>query len=146
MTEKRKNLGVSEIIGTILLLGISVTLFSTLQFYVFSADHTIDSPDAVIGGKLDDEVIVLQHLGGPSLDEARIHYKIGNSSIEILLNSSYFIDDNQNQKWDVGESIRYPVSLDGTSFIETKVIDENSNELLFINVFQQGSVNGGDKK
>ena len=138
MTEKRNNLGVSEIIGTILLLGISVTLFSTLQFYVFSADHTIDSPDALIGGRLEDEVIVLKHLGGPSLEEARIHYQIGDSSIEILLNSSYFIDDNQNQKWDVGESIRYPVSFDGNSFIEAKVVDENSNELLFINVLQNG--------
>lgn len=138
MKEKRKNLGVSEIIGTILLLGISVTLFSGIQLYVFSAEQSAEPIKPIIGGSLKDSTIILQHLGGRSLDEqTRIQYQIGNSTIKLFLNSSFFIDDNNNQKWDVGEIIRYPVSGEEDSIIEVKVIDEKSNDLLFINVLQQ---------
>ena len=145
MKEKRKNLGVSEIIGTILLLGISVTLFSGIQLYVFSAEQSAEPIKPIIGGSLKDSTIILQHLGGRSLDEqTRIHYQIGISTIKLFLNSSFFIDDNNNQKWDVGEIIRYPVSGDEDSIIEVKVIDERSNDLLFINVLQQGTIGLGN--
>ena len=141
MKEKRRNLGVSEIIGTILLLGITVSLFSALQLIVFSGEQQPQSPKTLIGGYLKDGVIVLQNQGGPSLDEqTNIQYQIDSTEYDFYLNSSYFIDDNKNDEWDVGEQFKYPVSINEESYVEVKVIDIKTNRLLFINVLQQGKI------
>src|SRR6056297_1142933 len=141
MKEKRRNLGVSEIIGTILLLGITVSLFSSLQLIVFSGEQQPQSPKTLIGGYLKDGVIVLQNQGGPSLDEqTNIQYQIDSTDYDFYLNSSYFIDDNKNDEWDVGEQFKYPVSINEESYVEVKVIDKKTNRLLFINVLQQGKI------
>ena len=141
MKKNRGNLGVSEIIGTVLLLGITVSLFSALQLIVLSGEQQPPPPKTVIGGYLKNGMIVLQNQGGPSLDEQTlIQYQVESKVYDLHLNSSYFIDDNKNDEWDVGEQFKYPVSINDDSFVEAKVIDQKTNRLLFINVLQQGII------
>jgi len=145
MINDRRNHGVSEIIGTILLLGITVSLFSVLQIYVLSAEQETEKPKIQIGGRLESNRIILQHLGGESLSENLVlTYQINDSLIELSLATSNHIDDNKNLKWDVGEIIEYTAPIESDSFVEAKVVDGNTNQLLFISVFQQGSFVGND--
>jgi hypothetical protein len=86
----KKDDGVSEILGTVLLLSISVALFSALYLMmqtVLVADH---SPTADLVGFIDENTVFIEHHGGSSLPSSvSISVSIGGlKKILILMNHS----------------------------------------------------------
>ena len=67
LKKTRKNYGVSEVLGTILLLAISVTLFSTVYAAFFSIQPGPSTPAVNIVGTIENNSLVLEHRGGESL-------------------------------------------------------------------------------
>jgi len=135
---------VSEIVGTVLLLAMAVSLFAVLHIIIFnsSINENTSTPSAMIVASLRNQTIILEHHGGESLsiDNTKIMITIGGEEKIIPLNSTFFKDENHNGKWDIGEEIIYIPSEDISGLeVDSIVIDKPSNSLLFTGTLQSGS-------
>ena len=67
MKNIREKLAVSEIVGVVILLGISVSLFVVVQVMVFSYPFEPATPSVNIVGSISGGNILLEHHGGESI-------------------------------------------------------------------------------
>ena len=143
MKIKCSNEAVSEIVGTILLLGIAVILFSALFIFVLSSPSTPSSPSVNLIGFVDaDDGGIIEHHGGDSLDldATEILIRKGHDSTRVNA-GDYVVDVNDNGKWDIGERLRY--SFDGSITgwqIEADVVDNPSNSIIMSGILQEGKM------
>lgn len=131
------NSGVNEIVGTMLLLGISISLFSVVYYSVLSFPDPISTPSAQIVCSLDTEnnQIIFQHLGGePISGNSRILVHKGNFLDERMLSDYDYIGD----EWKMGESIIYHIYNVNNTFVSALVIDTNSNSIVSEAILQKG--------
>jgi hypothetical protein len=135
--------GISEILDTVLLLAIAVALFSVAYVLISSFLVVQDSPQANIIGYVQGDNIILEHLGGDSLDSrTKLQFTINGQQQTVSLLSPTLYDTNNNVKWDVGEKVVYDVeSLSGYE-VDAFVIDSASNSIVFYSVLQSGTFNG----
>ena len=68
MRRKLDDSGISEIIATILMLGMAIALFSVVSLFILYYPFSTPSPQVDIVGFIDGTDIVFEHHGGPSLD------------------------------------------------------------------------------
>lgn len=131
--------GVSEIVGTIMLLAIAVALFSVIYVIVFSENTPISSPSVQIVGYIDNDAIILEHHGGDSLSSGtQIQLTIGGNQTTLNISSPYLHDYNDNDQWDLGEKIAYTADLQGLS-VRAVVTNQPSNSALFFGTLQEGA-------
>ncbi|RLG19847.1 hypothetical protein DRN74_06315, partial [Candidatus Micrarchaeota archaeon] len=147
--------GVSEVVGTILLLAIAVTTFSVFAIYVMSSTSpSTSSPDLNLVGYINEEQhIIIEHKGGESvkLEDIKITAWKGeidscmyyfDSNGQLMGEHAIFNDSNSNKRWDVGEYIEIDaLSIFGniTNWqISATVIDEESNSIIFSGILQSG--------
>ncbi|MBS3777762.1 MAG: DUF2341 domain-containing protein [Candidatus Thermoplasmatota archaeon] len=131
----RHQQGVTEIIGTMLLLGISVSLFSVVYFSVLSAPAPTSTPSAQIVGSLDlqNNQIIFHHNGGePISGNSRLLIHKGDSVNEILLS------DYVGEKWEMGETINHSIYNINDTYLDALIIDTNSNSIVSSAVLQKG--------
>ena len=139
----RSNQAVSEVIGVVLLLGITMCLFAVLNFTVFhfSFEPSVTSVNLI--GTIDKaqtyDNITIEHYGGESLDgNIQIMITIGYSTTPILRNVSDLLNDlNGDNKWNFGEIIEFPNHTKG-QYIQVSVMDPVKNTILLSVVLQQG--------
>ncbi|HEC77372.1 MAG TPA: PKD domain-containing protein [Thermoplasmatales archaeon] len=155
--KKLGNEGVSEIIGTILLLAIAVATFSVLAIYVFSSTSpSTPSPDLnLVAGINEEQHIIIEHKGGDELKLEKVRITIWkgeadsvsysfNSNGELIGQYATFNDDG-NKKWNIGEYI--DINATGAFGnitrwqISAVVIDEESNSVVLSGVIKTGIVN-----
>ncbi len=126
---------VTEIIGTMLLLVIAVTLFSVVYFAVLSQPVTPATPSANIVCRVSGATFILEHSGGSPLSlDSKIIISIGDSFSEEIkvgdvLSDTYKADD----QWSLGERIIYNIEnfeefLGNTS--ELTVVDVTTNSIV----------------
>ena len=133
---------VSEVIGVVLLLGITLTLFAVLNFYVFHFSFDTSVPSANLIGTIDKsqtyDNITIEHNGGESLDgKTQVMITIGYNTNPIRRNVSDLLHDlNGDNKWNFGESIEFPNHTKG-QYIHVSVIDPVKNSILLSVVLQQ---------
>lgn len=155
MKIRKANDAVSEVLGTVLLLGMAVSLFSLLSFTVLSFPFNPSSPSVnVVGyvedinltldGYVEDINVTLEHYGGESLDSTTvviisINENSKKINIEGILNKddlNWSLDDeNNNHLWDLGEKIIYHHHPDSNENIigkqiEFKIVDIKSNSVI----------------
>ena len=139
----RSKQAVSEVIGVVLLLGITMCLFAVLNFTVFhfSFEPSVTSVNLI--GTIDKaqtyDNITIEHDGGESLDgNIQIMITIGYSTTPILRNVSDLLNDlNGDNKWNFGEIIEYP-NHTKSQYIQVSVMDPVKNIILLSVVLQQG--------
>lgn len=133
--------GVTSIIGTMLLLAIAITLFSTVYYFVLTMNVTPATPAVNIVGEItDDNEIILTHFGGGSIEDSNSILVNIKGSITYIRVSNYLDDANNNSKWDLGESITYrPSSIENNSQIEFTLVDKNSNSIAVTSTLQRGN-------
>lgn len=127
------NEGISEIIGTVLLLLIAVALFSVLFAFVLSIPTPQNAPDAQIIFSFDDDNITITHLSGESVDIGSvITFFIDDEVISEDLISLSAWDVNNNSKFNLGESIIYRPSSGNLSSknVSLHIVDPNSNTMV----------------
>ena len=141
MKIKNNDRGVSQIVATILLLAIAITLFSTL--WLFTSQTFFQGPDkqmpsVEIAGRLEESSIYLEHTGGTQLPlGTEILVKVGNENhkrykVEELL-------ENQSE-WDFGTTLELK-NLDNITDdvkVQVYVIDSKNNEILMTGILQEG--------
>ena len=110
MKNKKNNEAVIPIISTLLLLTVSIIVFTGLYSYIFTI-HPTNHPKSVnIIASIVEDDIVIQHYGGEPIDIK--------SQLIIMNYNDYNISDiglymNNNSKedgfWNIGEQIKYNI-------------------------------------
>ena len=159
--KKLGNKGVSEMIGTMLLLVIAISTFSVLAVYVFSNNASTPAPHVNLVGYMDEHHnAIIENKGGDSLNLKYIKIVIWkgeedsqdftftnqimeqyNHTIPMPYNSMFY-DENNNRRWDVGDKIKINCSSRFGNIshwqISVVVIDENSNSIIMSGILQTG--------
>jgi len=152
MKNKKTNLGVSDVIGTILLLGMAVALFSVLSAVVLSYPFQPSTPTVDIIGFVDTENnnIVLEHRGGEDLPlNTKIIVIINNTDRYQMNLSDDFLLSNKSKEdgfWNIGENVIIDPSrnlasgLDLTvSVVDVTVVDDKSKSVIMMGTLWEGS-------
>lgn len=135
---------VSEVLGVVLLLGITVTLFTVLNSNVSQYFSVSSIPLVNLVGTIDKtkNIIYIEHNGGESLKgTTEIIITIGPNNYQKNT-SDLLIDTNHDSKWNFGETLQfnfsgYHIEDIIKKYIGVTVID--SNAILLSVVLQQGS-------
>ena len=139
MTKKRRsNRAVSEVVGVILLLGITLGLFAFLNYVVFSFSFEPSAPSVNLVASIDKTTnnIIIEHNGGESLDgntvitianETKILFQ---KSVSQLTNSEFDDSNPDNNKWNFGEIVQYYYGASGDKNIRVTVMDPSTNALI----------------
>ena len=131
--------GVSEVFGTILLLSITITLFSTVSLFVFSFTATSPAPVVDIIGTIEENILILEHRGGMALSLNSSIIVTINGSTEKLTVFDYLSNmDKSDGKWNIGERLLYRPTEDIRLFqADTIVVDADTGA-----VVMRGTVKG----
>ena len=154
----RSKQAVSEVIGVVLLLGITVALFALLNFYVFhfSFEPSVTSVNLI--GTIDksNNMIYIEHTSGESLEgNTEIIITIGDdppyqSSVSEIINKVDMVHwtlivpisnaDKNPDKWDFGETVQFHYEPDITGkYIRADVVNPVKNTMILSVVLQQES-------
>ena len=146
---KQSNSAVSEVLGTVLLLGIAVSLFSVVGIIVLSYPFQPLTPSANIIGFVDGDNIILEHRGGENLGlDTKIIVTINNSDSYILMVNDRYILGNEsknNNVWNIGENIIINATKDLPNIdlfgskVDVAVVDTKTNSVILMGVLKEGS-------
>ena len=142
MWAKRKNHAVSEIVGTVMLLGMAIAMFTLVQLFAFGLlSENPNSPSVRLVASVDDENITIFHNGGESLPlNTRILYTVNDSeSLSSSINASENISEiKHNNLWGVGEIVKFNPGFGNlnNSKVEILVIDVESNSVIMKTIIQ----------
>jgi FlaG/FlaF family flagellin (archaellin) len=142
MNIRKSNDAVSEVLGTVLLLGMTVSLFSLLSFTVLSYPFTPSSPSVNLVGYMEETnttgetKVILEHYGGESLAiiTTKVMLIIQETNVNI---TGSLIDSNNNALWDLGERLSYPVWNVTGKQVEVTVVDTKSNSIIMSGILQE---------
>ncbi|MFO8078030.1 MAG: type IV pilin N-terminal domain-containing protein [Thermoplasmatota archaeon] len=134
--QNRKADAVSEIIATVLLLAVAISVFSVIYVVVLSAPMPSEQSTAIISGDIIDNQIVLTHQGGKSLTIDEESYQIQTTAGEYT--DFIFNDFNDNGLWDIGEQVRFIYDDLTEKQVTVTVVDVATNEVVLYGVLQEG--------
>ena len=137
----RKKSAVSAIVGTLLLLIISITLFSTVYIAFFSIQPNSPSPSTNIAGSVENDEIIFEHRSGEPLPlDTTIILNIGGNNVTKKLSDPEIklYDDNGDGLWSIGERIVYKGTDLESLLIGATVVDVKSNSVIMAGVLKEG--------
>ncbi len=132
------NEGVSEMVGTILLLGIAVVIFSILYVYVLSAPTPSSSSHTNLIAYVQDNNVTIEHKGGESLGlDTKIIITIDSTRNTTTI-KGYLKDVNGDGLWNIGERVicNPGISINGLQ-VEVTVIDVKSKSIILSGIIQE---------
>jgi len=140
MEWKQNKKAVSNIIGTMLLLGITITLFSVVCTIVLSYPSNPSLPAVNLVGTIEDEYLLIEHRGGESLDlKTKIVLTINQEiSKTIVIGENNYLDaeaKNDNQ-WGIGEWLIYQDDEIKEKNVQISVVDVESNSIIMNGVLK----------
>jgi uncharacterized repeat protein (TIGR01451 family) len=135
MKDRRINIAVSEIIGTLLLLGIAVSSFSALNYYVVSAPTPNPSPIVELSGMIEENQIVLMHNGGETLDlNTELLIMLGDTSEKVKVGDFLDAESKSDGVWSLGEKVVFPVLYDfdyvTSTHADIVIVDKGSSTVI----------------
>jgi flagellin-like protein len=140
---------VSEIVGTIMLLGMAVALFTIVHLMAVNYPFNEPRPSVRLSATIDNDTVIVVHQGGESLPlDTKLMFALKNETFEddIITNASDKLDSytsNGDKYWGIGEKLLYNTSVDYPSLylsnfqVRITVIDVDTNS-----VIMQGTVRG----
>ena len=153
MTRKTNHQAASEVLATVLLLGITIVLFGFLNYIVFSFSFEPAAPSVNLIGSITEgqstNTIIIEHNGGESLDQTtEIIITIGSVAYKETLRGILagtakwtFIalnDDKNPDTWDFGETVEFSSEVDlADTYVQTSVRNPSSNTLILSVILQQ---------
>ena len=141
MKNNRANKAVSDIVGTVLLLGMTIALFSVLCVGVLSYPSSPSEPAVNLVGTIietpDDAVyLLLEHCGGEALDlDTKVIITIDDDPDEFIIGDGDYLteEDKIDNKWSIGEGLVYPIDggIDEKQ-VKITVVDTKSNSVIML--------------
>lgn len=123
--------GVSEIIGEMLLLAITVVIIGAVSLVIYSQiSMTASTPIVTMDASTTNgSSITLQHGGGDTVSFSQLAFVVGSTRPTTLSPSVLVGDNNHNSVWDPGETIAIaiPPGVDNLAVYDNKsnsVMDE----------------------
>ena len=148
MKIKRKKIAVSEIIGVTLLLGMSIAMYSVVQFMVFSYPFSPSTPSVNLVGSVDGNKISIGHYSGESISiDAKIIIRVNSDQVTFIARNNITSNSINPDLWDIGEF----VLINDTDFkyftpdyltnalVHVTVIDVETNSVVMMGYIQEGS-------
>ncbi len=133
MKNTRRNDAVSEIIGTLLILGITVSLFSVVSLSIFSIQPPTPAPTVNIVCTVDGNKLILEHYGGEPLGlDTKIFLTVCNQSL-VQTTAGELLDEKSKADgvWNIGERLVYPFTYDKDyPHAEAQVVDIKTNSCI----------------
>jgi hypothetical protein len=139
-----KEHAVAEIVGTLILVTIAVSVFSAVSLIVlnpwsnFSDDST---PQVFLVGSIHDNTIIIEHRGGiPLSTKTKITITIANVVDTFNVSEfNYWVDQNNDGFWTIGECVVYPAgNLQGKQ-VSCFIVDVDKNYIIFDKIIQKGT-------
>jgi len=142
MKHKKTDEAVSEIFGTILLLGITVSLFSVICAVVLSYPFSPSSPSTNLVGMVEEDYLLIEHRGGKALDlGTKVSLTIGDNMSEIITVEAYLNNESkEDSRWGIGEWFVYQDSNITGKKVGIAVVDVESDSVILIETFQGNEV------
>lgn len=135
---KRTNIAVSETVGTLLLLGISVSLFSVIYLSVLIVSPSPIRPSVNLICTVEKNNIILEHRGGKTLDLDTEIIVTTNGTNETLTVNDYMNNESkENGVWNIGERVVYPAGDITDLKVSVTVVDVYSNSVIMMAVLQE---------
>lgn len=154
MIKRRSHHAVSEVLATVLLLGITIALFGFLNYVVFNFSFEPSAPSVSLIGSLSPTEthnnITIDHNGGESLEgTTQLIITVGSTTSKtsvqdiIVGTPDWTLLSNPNDKnpdrWDFGETIHFESTYDFTdTYIQVTVMDPTTNTLILSVILQKG--------
>ena len=141
LKKNRSKYAVSEVVGVILLLVMTMMLFAVLNFNVFSFTSVSSIPSVNLIGTIDKDknLIILEHSGGDSLEGTTKILVIIGSDTYPSNTSDLLIDINNDKKWNLGEILEFSYKNIDIIGKQIRVMVLDSNAVLLSVVLKQGS-------
>jgi archaeal type IV pilus assembly protein PilA len=127
MTQKRlkdNNEAVSEIIGELLVLFITVAIFGLLIVVVNGMINRPPTDIVSIGAANNTTTVMLTHMGGDNIDYRYISVIVNSNAVPYARS-----DDNGNELWDIGE-ILFVTNPPASQSLSILVYDSASSAIL----------------
>jgi hypothetical protein len=132
--KNHRNTAVSEVVGTILLLSIAVTLFSIVYISILGVPYSPPTPSSNIAYSFYDKNLTLTHVGGKPLDiDTEVRILINDELSNIYKVSDYL--DPEEINWGLREQLIIDLTGDISDIdysIDVQVIDVNSNSIVMM--------------
>jgi flagellin-like protein len=142
MISRRRDNGVSAIVGTVLLLGITLVCFAVLNVIIFSFQSQPSAPYANIVGSFKGDSIVIEHNGGEPLNSDTILILYFPNNYSWINSAGNLLNDmNNDSYWNIGEQILinsddYPEDVSDSS-VTISIIDSVSNYVIMTGVINR---------
>lgn len=134
-----KDRAVSNIIGTVLLMGVTLTLFAGVTIWVMGmADTSPDAPHVNLVGYMQDETVFLEHRGGDTLmvNDTEVRVWKGNQRPETII-ETYTLHGGDT-RWAIGDYATVSVPNASGWQVSAVVVDTASNSIVMSGVVQEG--------
>jgi len=128
---------VSEIIGTVLLLAIALSMMTVVYLEVLTDDGPSPQTFIRIEGKVEGTNIIIEHVGGEPLNEDTwITMDLPEEEVKTQI-KDLLVDDNSDGYWNIGERLKKPFEynltvLDQYTTSDIIAIDKISNSVVFM--------------
>jgi FlaG/FlaF family flagellin (archaellin) len=130
---KRTNKAVSEIVGTLLLIGISITLFSVIFIFVSTIYPSSSRPSVNLICSAEKNNIIIEHRGGKTLDlDTKLTVAINGTNNKFIVGDYLNNKSRDNGVWNIGEQVVLPVGDITDKNISISVVDVHSNSLIMM--------------
>ena len=138
---KSSNYAVSEVVGTVFILGISISLFSTVYVTLFSMESPTAAPIVdIVGMTPDDQHIVFSHIGGDKLSiDSLVIVDIGGKEITYTLGDLLDESSKEDGFWNIGEELVINYDFRGLQ-VEGRIVDKKSNSIVMMGILQEGDI------
>jgi len=146
MKIKKSEKGVSEVVGSILILMITITMFAVVMLWVVSYPTPSGRAYVDLNAEVNGQYVNISHLGGEALenDDTVIYVYINGS---LAGGKSYKISDADNyatigDSFSVGETwSKLFLDINSTSTVWVTIVDTKGNEVIFDKTLQGVSGN-----
>lgn len=142
---QRKTEAVSEVVGTLLLIAIAISLFALLAFVSISLPSIFFSnptPSANIIGMVQGNGIVLEHYGGQPIPlDAEIRIMFAETPVVTTVGNVLDPKYKMEGAWNIAEKIFIPYNDTNLPLMQVTItiIDKSSNSVLMRGILQEGS-------
>ena len=137
---KRANKAVSETVGTLLLLGIAVTLFSVIYLSVLTVFHSTTRPSVNLICTVEENNVILEHRGGKTLDlDTELSVTIAGINEKFKVGDYLNNESKDNGVWNMGERVIYPAGDVMDLEVWVSVVDVQSNSVIMMGIIQEGA-------
>lgn len=121
--------GVSEIVGTLLLLSIVVGIFGLVYMNVFNYEVPEMRPNTRILTTTEGTKLIIEHLRGEELStESMVIINLNGNRINLTLNDMLTSQEKADERWNIGERAIYNAGIDlSTQSLRVFIIDKTTS-------------------